>query len=138
MAVPWQADSAGCRSGYTSEYDPYLPTFWPARVPNHVFAFAEFKRILDGGLTDPERMATFATRANWLRMLDGGLITQMQQMTTLWSKAGIVVRKNLPSASSEGLPPVVYVESDIGYGADVSPDRNLVVKVSGAAAGQRK
>jgi hypothetical protein len=32
MAVPWQTDSASCRSGYEAEYDPYLPTFWPYRV----------------------------------------------------------------------------------------------------------
>lgn len=36
MAVPWQTDTASCRSGYVPEYDPYLPTFWPHRVPNHV------------------------------------------------------------------------------------------------------
>src|SRR6266540_4881195 len=36
MAVPWQCDTASCRSGYDPDYDPYLPTFWPARVPNHV------------------------------------------------------------------------------------------------------
>jgi len=46
MSVPWQADSAGCRSGYTAEYDPYLPTFWPARVPNHVFAYEQFRKII--------------------------------------------------------------------------------------------
>ena len=38
MAVLWQADTASCRSGYEPEYDPYLPSFWPARVPNHVLA----------------------------------------------------------------------------------------------------
>jgi hypothetical protein len=38
MAVPWQTDSASCRSGYEAEYDPYIPTFWPSRVPNHVLA----------------------------------------------------------------------------------------------------
>ena len=36
MAVLWQTDAASCRSGYYAgfgpKYDPYLPTFWPARV----------------------------------------------------------------------------------------------------------
>ncbi|MFM9745580.1 LodA/GoxA family CTQ-dependent oxidase, partial [Streptomyces brasiliscabiei] len=27
MAVPWQTDTASCRDGYSSEYDPFLPTF---------------------------------------------------------------------------------------------------------------
>ena len=34
MAVPWQADTASCRSGYQygpTPVDPYLPTFWAAR-----------------------------------------------------------------------------------------------------------
>ena len=38
MAMPWQTDAASCRSGYDSTYDPYLPTFWPARVPNQVLS----------------------------------------------------------------------------------------------------
>jgi hypothetical protein len=124
MSVPWQADSAGCRSGYTAEYDPYLPTFWPARVPNHVFAFEQFQKIAAGGLSEPELMAAFAKRANWLRMLDGGILTQMQQMTREWSKAGIVVRKDL---DADGLPRTVYVEMDIGYDKTRAPDHNLVV-----------
>lgn len=33
MAVPWQTDTSSCRSGYTPDYDPYAPSFWPARVP---------------------------------------------------------------------------------------------------------
>ena len=37
MAVPWQTDTSSCRSGYIPEYDPFLPTFWPARVPNPPF-----------------------------------------------------------------------------------------------------
>jgi hypothetical protein len=36
MAVPWQTDTASCRSGYDLSYDPYVPAFWPARVPNEV------------------------------------------------------------------------------------------------------
>jgi hypothetical protein len=54
MAVPWQTDTASCRSGYESQnglalpYDPYVPTFWPARVPNHVLTEEDF-RIVNGG-----------------------------------------------------------------------------------------
>ena len=38
MAIPWQTDTASCRSGYDTSYDPYVPTFWPARVPNEVMS----------------------------------------------------------------------------------------------------
>lgn len=34
MAVPWQTNAANCRSNYDATYDPCLPTFWPARVPD--------------------------------------------------------------------------------------------------------
>jgi hypothetical protein len=33
MGLPWQADTGFCRSGYDTQYDPFVPTFWPARVP---------------------------------------------------------------------------------------------------------
>ena len=34
MALPWQMDTAFCRSGDDTDYDPYLPTFWP-HAPQH-------------------------------------------------------------------------------------------------------
>ena len=42
MGLPWQADTAYCRSGYDADYDPYVPTFWPARVPNQVLTDAAY------------------------------------------------------------------------------------------------
>ena len=53
MGLPWQADTGFCRSGYTAPgytYDPYLPTFWPARVPNQVLTEANYSR---GGRPEP-------------------------------------------------------------------------------------
>ena len=80
MALPWQTDSAGCRAGYTPEYDPYLPTFWPARVPNHVFTAESYQEFLQA--TNPvDRGKAFGSRAQWLRFLKGGLNEQMQQMS---------------------------------------------------------
>ncbi|MET9872553.1 LodA/GoxA family CTQ-dependent oxidase, partial [Streptomyces sp. NPDC006386] len=53
MAVPWQTDTARCRSGYYlgygPRYDPYLPTFWPARVPNHVLTEQDYEEAVDPG-----------------------------------------------------------------------------------------
>ena len=45
MAVPWQTDTSSCRSGYAADYDPYLPTFWPQRVPNQVLTQASYDKI---------------------------------------------------------------------------------------------
>ena len=33
MGLPWQADTGFCRSGYDMNYDPFVPTFWPAGCP---------------------------------------------------------------------------------------------------------
>jgi flavin-dependent dehydrogenase len=65
MAVPWHADTASCRSGYEQgAYDFYLPTFWPARVPNQVLTVADYAVI--AGSDDPAaRQAAFDDRSDW-------------------------------------------------------------------------
>ncbi len=69
MAVPWQTDSAACRSGsgYGAAYGPNVPSFWPARVPNQVVTSETYSKVMDAALTFEERMAAFATRDDWLR-----------------------------------------------------------------------
>ena len=47
MALPWQGDTAFCRSGYDLEYDPYVPTFWAARVPNQVLTEEDYQTVID-------------------------------------------------------------------------------------------
>lgn len=69
MAVPWQTDTASCRSGYTKTYDPYVPTFWPARVPNEVVSAEAYAVICDTAAPMQDRMAAFANRADWLEPL---------------------------------------------------------------------
>src|SRR5215510_7049155 len=59
MAVPWQTDTASCRAGYDPEYSPFLPTFWPARVPNHVLAEADYNQVLNKKLSKEERLEAF-------------------------------------------------------------------------------
>lgn len=70
MAVPWQTDTASCRSGYSKDFDPYLPTFWPARVPNQVLTKESYDLVMDRGLPLPERLKAFANRAAWTRPID--------------------------------------------------------------------
>ncbi|MDQ3677765.1 MAG: LodA/GoxA family CTQ-dependent oxidase [Actinomycetota bacterium] len=49
MAVPWQTDTASCRSGYYLGYGPrfdrYVPTFWAARVPNQVLTRRNYEVV---------------------------------------------------------------------------------------------
>lgn len=66
MAIPWQTDTASCRDGYSSEYDPFLPTFWPARVPNQVMNQYRYKQVLDTSLSNSTRQQAFAYRTDWL------------------------------------------------------------------------
>ncbi len=70
MAVPWQTDTSSCLSGYLPFIDDYLPTFWPARVPNDVLTEAQFKALTEG--SGPSQAAftdalSYLQRPKWLR-----------------------------------------------------------------------
>ena len=132
MAVPWQADAGSCRAGYESAYDPYLPTFWPARVPNHVLSQADYDRVLDRTLTRAERQRAFETRSTWYRMLVGAApLPQLAQMVTDFGKLGVVERREGTPGDAD-FPPVMYVESPpaVAPGAEVAHDRNLLTNRS--------
>ncbi len=75
MAVPWQADTASCRSGYMKSFDPYLPTFWPARVPNQVLTRQNYDVVMNTALPLDERLKAFANRAAWTRPIDRPVYT---------------------------------------------------------------
>jgi hypothetical protein len=69
MAVPWQTDIASCRAGYLKSCDPYVPTFWPARVPNQILTRADYDIVVNTDEPMAARLAAFARRASWLRPL---------------------------------------------------------------------
>ena len=109
MAVPWQADTSSCLSGYEPFFDEYLPTFWPSRVPNHVLTDAVYREITDPKTPpDRRRVAFFQARDNWLRRLPQPTIPRINAMLTEWDKLGIVVAQ---SGSVAGLPPEFYIET---------------------------
>lgn len=112
MALPWQGDTAYCRSGYDFEYDPYLPTFWPARVPNQVLTEADYEMLCDIGQPMDVRIAAFQTRPHWLRQLPSGqpAPVQMMYMITHFGEMGILEAKPRP-ADLEWLPELLYVEN---------------------------
>lgn len=112
MAVPWQTDTASCRSGYDRQTDPYIPTFWPSRVPNHVLTEASYRIVIDPQRPPADRIAAFNTRDNWLRSLDltAPYIQQITKMVTTFGDLGIVEKR--AGVPDDGrFPPVMFVET---------------------------
>lgn len=110
MAVPWQTDTASCRSGYQKDYDPYLPTFWPARVPNQVMSQHAYEVVMDESKPMEERLRAFAKRSAWLRPL--GNISYQDQINNMIrdiAQMGIVEVRDGPRDGS-GLPAFLEVE----------------------------
>ncbi|SFG08378.1 hypothetical protein SAMN05518865_10859 [Duganella sp. CF458] len=109
MAIPWQTDTASCRSGYDPQYDPYLPTFWPARVPNQVLSVENYNKVVDQELGRDQRLAAFNDRADWDRTLGAGYEQQLLTMVNHFDRQGIVeLRKGV--LNDPDLPPVMQVE----------------------------
>jgi len=99
MAVPWQTDTSSCRSGYDKTYDPYVPTFWPARVPNEVMSRGAYKTVMDPDRPLRERLEAFANRADWLEPLnlDKSYTHQINHMIHFFDQMGVVeVQRGLP------------------------------------------
>jgi len=128
MAVPWQSDTASCRSGYEPQYDPYLPTFWPARVPNHVLSDADYKIVMNTKLPREKRLEAFNNRAAWLRGLKGQYLEQVANMIDQFGDLGIVEsRKGFKN--DPDFPAIIYVETGIGYDdTDIPKTRNLTFR----------
>ena len=125
MAVPWQADTSSCRSGYDlgfgEQYDPYLPTFWPARVPNHVLTEEDYAIVVDESRTPDERQTAFAARANWLRWLAPKKPQYLNDMVANFGKLGVVERR--PGPKDGHFPADLLVESEVGFDEPVDPRR---------------
>lgn len=105
MAVPWQTDTASCRSGYgpPSIYAPHLPTFWPARVPNQVIDPDHYKTVMDTQKPLGERLKAFAGRSDWIWPA-GTLeeyLAQINQFISVFGEMGVVERQ----AGPQGEPP---------------------------------
>ncbi|WP_051711508.1 LodA/GoxA family CTQ-dependent oxidase [Andreprevotia chitinilytica] len=110
MAVPWQTDTASCRSGYQKSYDPYVPTFWPARVPNQVMSQQAYETVINEALPIEDRLRAFAKRAAWIRPL--GAISYQDQINNMIkdiAQMGIVEVREGPKDGS-GFPACLEVE----------------------------
>ena len=111
MALPWQGDTAFCRAGYDPSYDPYLPSFWPARVPNQVLTAEDYAIVIDPSRPRPERIAAFNRRAQWLRAISNAPAPDvMMRMIAQFGAMGIVEQRPGP-ANDPDIPSLLYVES---------------------------
>ncbi|MGB0505046.1 MAG: LodA/GoxA family CTQ-dependent oxidase [Pikeienuella sp.] len=112
MALPWQGDTAACRSGYAMEYDPYVPTYWPARVPNQVLTYIDYQTLCDTTRPMDERIAAFHNRPSWLRQLpaqEPGAV-QMMYMIQHFGEMGVIEARPRPE-DLDWLPEQIYVEN---------------------------
>ena len=110
MALPWQTDTASCRSGYQKTYDPYVPTFWPARVPNQVLTRENYEIVMDKNRPIAERMAAFANRAAWVRPLGSKSYTdQINNMIARYGAMGVVEWQ--PGPGDKEFPESMEVEN---------------------------
>lgn len=121
MAVPWQTDTASCRSGYDKTYDPYVPSFWPARVPNQVLTKENYDIVCDVKRPLGERMAAFANRAAWINPLGSASYTdQINNMIHHFDHLGVVEARPGPP-DQEHFPASMEVEDQHVSIHDASP-----------------
>lgn len=109
MAVPWQTDTASCRSGYQRAYDPYVPTFWPARVPNQVLTKENYEIVANPERPMSERRKAFANRAAWIEPLGTvDYTTQINNMVRHFGYLGVVEAR--PGPADGAFPAEIEVE----------------------------
>lgn len=112
MGLPWQGDTAYCRSGYDPQYDPFLPTFWAARVPNWVLTEDDYEIVIDEALPREQRITAYNRRAYWFRSIDEApdIPARMEKMVAEFGAQGIVEAR--PGIVDDpDFPAVIYVEN---------------------------
>ncbi|MFT5164113.1 MAG: hypothetical protein ACI9FJ_002713, partial [Alteromonadaceae bacterium] len=93
---------------------PYLPTFWPARVPNNILNQAMYEQTMDTSLPEQQREQAFAYRQLWLDDLPieepvtytkqiNAMIDHFDSLAVVQSKPGVVGDKNFPPHMQVGV-----------------------------------
>lgn len=114
QGVPWQSDAASCRSGYEPSISPVLPTFWPARIPNHVLREVDYEIVMDTDAPMADRQAAFDRRYDWERFVTAPDRTDiLDNMVAGWGELGIVTEQ--PGPSDGAFPAVMKVETHVGF-----------------------
>lgn len=113
MGLPWQGDTAYCRAGYDKTFDEYLPTFWPARVPNTVLTEEDYGIVINTDLPREQRIAAYSRRASWYRFIDvpgTDVPERMERMIAHFGAQGIV--ESRPGVEDDPVfPSIIYVEN---------------------------
>jgi L-Lysine epsilon oxidase N-terminal/L-lysine epsilon oxidase C-terminal domain len=119
MALPWQTDTASCLSAYEAFSGEYIPTFWPARVPNDVVTEQAYRVIMDPNASSAERYSAFSIerRRKWLRGFSYAendvsrppFLGLTDNFVKNWPEIGLVSRKPGPAALP-GVPDPLWVE----------------------------
>ncbi len=136
MAIPWQTDSSSCRSGYSPEYDPYLPTFWPQRVPNQVLTEETYQKIMSS--PPEEGLIDLQHRAIWYRFLgpDSDYLGQINTMVHHFGDLGLIERRIGPGTPE--LPAELYVETGVQF-QDFPPDhQGAIMRVKEKLTGVKR
>jgi hypothetical protein len=114
QGTPWQSDAASCRSGYEPDISPVLPTFWPARIPNHVLREEDYLIVMDTSAPMEDRQDAFQRRYDWERFVTAPDRTDiLDNMMDGWGKLGIVTDQ--PGPSDGAFPRVMKVETHVGF-----------------------
>ncbi|MEX2256084.1 MAG: LodA/GoxA family CTQ-dependent oxidase [Acidimicrobiia bacterium] len=117
QGTPWQSDAGSCRSGYEPAVSPVLPTFWPARIPNHVLREADYETAIDTSRPMEERTAAFHARYDWERFVSApNRVNTLANMMAGWWKLGFVEAR--PGPDDDAFPKVMKVESNVGFDAE--------------------
>jgi L-Lysine epsilon oxidase N-terminal/L-lysine epsilon oxidase C-terminal domain len=138
MALPWHTDTASCRSQatYDPSYDPFVPTFWPARVPNQVISDAAYKIAIDLSKPSDDRIAAFKGREDWFGQTldDADYLLQIGEMLDRYGDMGLVeARKGVDG--DPDIPAVIYVSDGTTHTATAKAAVKTAVMRSHAIAG---
>jgi hypothetical protein len=117
LGTPWHSDAASCRSGHQPEISTVLPTFWPARIPNHVLRAVDYLIVMDTTAPMAERQAAFGRRYDWQRFVAAANRPDtLRNMVDHWGDLGLVTEQ--PGPTDGAFPAAMLVETDVGFGSE--------------------
>ena len=117
QGTPWQSDAASCRSGYEPDISPVLPTFWPARIPNHVLREVDYEIVMDTSRPMAERVDAFERRYDWERFVTAPDRQDiLDNMLAGWGELGIITEQ--PGPGDGSFPTVMKVETHVGFASE--------------------
>jgi hypothetical protein len=117
MSTPWHSDAASCRSGREPDISTVLPTFWPARIPNHVLREVDYLVVVDITAPMADRLAAFGRRYDWQRFVAAANRGDtLHNMVDHWADLGLVTEQ--PGPTDGAFPAVLLVETNVGFGSE--------------------